>query len=377
MVIPELHFVQVEGKLLGGDAMVLEQLPLRVAPEAFEAVDMDFAPCEPCAVVDREAAVPAERERIIASKFIRVHQRPAFDDLDRLLQERRRRDIRYDGDRDPPPPLQDAKDRHFAGCAAATRALAPPAEVRLVGLDLPPQQLGMFLRQQRPATRGEDAERGRVAHPGLERRLSSRDFQLKQLDQPQPGRQRDSRLPDPGAREDVEGIAAAPTPVPPAAQSVQGAARTRVTNHAPIFVPLPPQDPEGRGPAPNQRFKGLNAHGTSLILVPDALQSPFLLYRPSSGQKHFNELSPNEQNRFLEALTSDTGKMFHAHITLLAQKTINWKERVDPNDLYDAFQLLLLHEGRLFVTNDKEFFRHSKDSLVQRVVPWSSFKATP
>lgn len=46
MIVPELHLVQVEGKLLGRDAMVLEQLPLRVTPEAFEPVDMDFAPCD-------------------------------------------------------------------------------------------------------------------------------------------------------------------------------------------------------------------------------------------------------------------------------------------------------------------------------------------
>ena len=57
--------------------------------------------------------------------------------------------------------------------------------------------------------------------------------------------------------------------------------------------------------------------------------------------------------------------MFHAHVTLIAIKTINWKERVDPNDLYDAIQLLLLTDGRLFASNEKNFLRHTKDSYVQ------------
>lgn len=36
--------------------------------------------------------------------------------------------------------------------------------------------------------------------------------------------------------------------------------------------------------------------------------------------------------------------MFHAHVTLIAIKTINWGAKIDPNDLYDAMQLLLLEE---------------------------------
>jgi hypothetical protein len=103
----------------------------------------------------------------------------------------------------------------------------------------------------------------------------------------------------------------------------------------------------------------------------------FLLYRPSNGRTKMDDLQPAERDRFWGGFTFGAGRMFHAHITLIAIKTINWQERVDPNDLYDAMQLLLLTEGRLFITNDKNFLRHTKDSYVQRVLPWEAFKKVP
>lgn len=103
----------------------------------------------------------------------------------------------------------------------------------------------------------------------------------------------------------------------------------------------------------------------------------FLLYRPSNGRTTMSDLLPDERNRFWASFTMGPGRMFHAHVTLIAIKTINWEERVDPNDLYDAMQLLLLTDGRLFISNEKNFLRHTKDSYVQRVLPWEAFKKLP
>ena len=103
----------------------------------------------------------------------------------------------------------------------------------------------------------------------------------------------------------------------------------------------------------------------------------FLLYRPSCGRTTMSDLLLDEKNRFWASFTKGAGRMFHTHVTLIAIKTINWGERVDPNDLYDAMQLLLLTEERLFVTNEKNFLRHTKDSYVQRVLPWEAFKKLP
>lgn len=103
----------------------------------------------------------------------------------------------------------------------------------------------------------------------------------------------------------------------------------------------------------------------------------FLLIRPSSGRTKLSDLSQEEQNRFWSGFTSGPGRMFHTHTTLIAIKTINWAEKIDSNDLYDALQLLMLREGRLFITNDHNFFRHTKDSFVHGVVRWDGFKQWP
>jgi len=51
---------------------------------------------------------------------------------------------------------------------------------------------------------------------------------------------------------------------------------------------------------------------------------------------------------------SGAGELFQKHCALVVKKTLNDKKKVDPNDLYDMMQLLLLrNENRLFVTDDK------------------------
>lgn len=107
------------------------------------------------------------------------------------------------------------------------------------------------------------------------------------------------------------------------------------------------------------------------------LASFFLLFRPSNGRTSLANLRPEERDQFMSGFTSGVGQMFQAHILLMAKKKLNWTKKIDPNDLYHAMQLLLLQEGRLFVTGDTNFFRHSKDSFVTRVVPWEAFKQRP
>lgn len=103
----------------------------------------------------------------------------------------------------------------------------------------------------------------------------------------------------------------------------------------------------------------------------------FLLYRPSNARTKMNDLQPGERDRFWEGFTIGPGRMFHAHVMLIAIKTVDWREKVDPNDLYDAMQLLLLTDGRLFITNENNFLRHTKNSYVQHVLPWEAFKKLP
>jgi len=103
----------------------------------------------------------------------------------------------------------------------------------------------------------------------------------------------------------------------------------------------------------------------------------FLLFRSSSGRIHYEDLTPDERNRFWEGLTRGGGRLFQAHLTLVADNTINRHHGIDPNDLYDAMQLLLLNGSRLFVSNDADFIHYTVDATIHHVVPWQPFKQLP
>lgn len=105
------------------------------------------------------------------------------------------------------------------------------------------------------------------------------------------------------------------------------------------------------------------------------LASFFLLVRPSGNRARPDLLSQEERSRFVGGFTYGAGRMFNAHITLVAYKELRQGAAIDPNDLYDALQLLLLRDdNRLFVTNERSFFRYYQNApAVQRVVPWEAF----
>ena len=103
----------------------------------------------------------------------------------------------------------------------------------------------------------------------------------------------------------------------------------------------------------------------------------FLLFRPSSGRTRYEDLSTDERNRFWEGLTCGAGRVFQAHLTLIALNTINHQHGIDPNDLYDAMQLLLLNGSRIFVSNDADFIHYTVDATIHHVVPWVPFRRPP
>jgi hypothetical protein len=86
-------------------------------------------------------------------------------------------------------------------------------------------------------------------------------------------------------------------------------------------------------------------------------------------------VTKEEQNRFAIALIGGIGKLFHTHCMYLVTKTVNDGRKVDPHDLYDMLQLILLQdENTLFVTGEKTFFRYRIDpDPPQRVLPWRAF----
>ena len=98
----------------------------------------------------------------------------------------------------------------------------------------------------------------------------------------------------------------------------------------------------------------------------------FFLIRPSNKKINYDLLTSDERDRFAMVFISGAGELFHKHCALVVKRTLNDKKKLDLNDIYDMMQLLLLrNENRLFVTDDKLFYRYEADSTIQRVLPWS------
>lgn len=101
----------------------------------------------------------------------------------------------------------------------------------------------------------------------------------------------------------------------------------------------------------------------------------FFLVRPSNKKYHYDMLTEDERHRFDLAFTKGGGKLFHTHCTSVIKLTLNEKKTVDPNDLHDMMQLILLgHENRLFVTDEKSFFLYQTTPELQRVLRWRDFR---
>lgn len=103
----------------------------------------------------------------------------------------------------------------------------------------------------------------------------------------------------------------------------------------------------------------------------------FLLVRPSNNKAHFDRITPEERNRFAMAFTNGAGKLFHVHCTALVKKRINSGKAIDPNDLYDMMQLILLRDtNRILVTDDRAFYDYQIESGIQRVILWTAFRSS-
>ena len=79
----------------------------------------------------------------------------------------------------------------------------------------------LLLGQNGPAQCGVDAQRRRIAHPRLDGGLVRRDFQLEELEQPEPRHEPHPRLPEPGPGEVSERVATRATAVAPLAQAIR------------------------------------------------------------------------------------------------------------------------------------------------------------
>lgn len=104
----------------------------------------------------------------------------------------------------------------------------------------------------------------------------------------------------------------------------------------------------------------------------------FLFVRPTSGKRFLKHLTNQERDRFQRALIGGVGQLFQTHCMHIVKKTVNDGRKVDPNDLYDMLQLILLEDDNvLFVTSEKTFFLYQIDAdKPQRVLLWTWFASS-
>src|SRR3989338_424988 len=207
MVVPELHLFQVEREVPLRDAVELHEPLLRIAPEAFQPVDVDLARGKDLPVIQPQVPVAAEHERVVAPELVRVHDTASADLLQGQVEQALGRHIGHHVDLDPAPSLEDAEDGDLPGRAAPAFALAPAPEVRLIQLDFPLEQPGGRVGHDGAPDRVTCLEGRRVAQAHFPADPAGGDLQLKELQDPQPLDGCQLALAHPAAREVSERVA--------------------------------------------------------------------------------------------------------------------------------------------------------------------------
>mgnify|MGYP007127715533 CR=1 FL=1 len=166
-------------------------------------------------MVDLQVLVAAEHEDVIAAELIRIDHAVSTNILDGEHKQRICQDTRQNIDMDPAHPILDAEQRHFAGFATASIALAPYLEVGLVEYDHVARQGGSTLKvaQDGCVDRAHDPVDSPIENAQLQGHLADRDLQLKEVDQREPLDFAQTAVINPTPREDMERIAAARTSI--------------------------------------------------------------------------------------------------------------------------------------------------------------------
>ena len=142
------------------DAIESTQMTLGLIPEVFNAINVVSLVGEELGVVDSHVAEVANvesivgLERIVIDDTVGLHF-PLYD-----RQDGRGAGIGYDGREDLSAPLRQPENRHLAGSASTSPALAPASEVALVGLHLASELVAWKLAGCELAEPHEETGRG-------------------------------------------------------------------------------------------------------------------------------------------------------------------------------------------------------------------------
>jgi hypothetical protein len=216
--------------------MEFDQSLLGETPKAFEAIDIHFARREAFPMIDSKMTIAAEHKSIIAPELIGVYNRSTTDRFDGHAEQGLCRNVFDDFDLDRPVALQNAENRNFSGCPATTLPFAPTTKIAFVQLNFTTEkQVGILTGDDSESDDRDCLQDRRITQAYLLGNLPGRNFEFKELNDPQPLLKRDVQLIDPAIREVVEGVFTSFASVSSADDPIDFSASTACTKNRPIF----------------------------------------------------------------------------------------------------------------------------------------------
>ncbi len=216
--------------------MEFDKSLLGETPKAFEAINIHLARREALPMIDSKMTIATEHKSIIAPELIGIYDRSATDRFDGHAEQRLSRNVSDDFNLDRPVALQDAENRHFSGCPAATLPFAPTTKIAFVQLDLTSgKHIGILSGDDSESDDCDRLQDRRITQPHLLSDLPGRNFEFKELNDPQPLLERDVQLIDPSIREVVEGVFTSFASVSSADDPIDFSASTACTKNRPFF----------------------------------------------------------------------------------------------------------------------------------------------
>ena len=181
VVVTEFHFLQIKRELFFRYSVEFDDPFLGECPETFQAVDVHFAGREPLFMIHLKMLVSATHERVITAKLVRINDRSATHSFNGQVEQRFAGHILNGLHFDDPVTLQNAEYRHFSSRPPTSVPLALAAEIRLVHLDDPLQQIVIpsIVKQDRFPQYMRRLQNRRVADPQLPGDLTGGQLQFE------------------------------------------------------------------------------------------------------------------------------------------------------------------------------------------------------
>jgi len=220
--------------------MMLNQSLFGIAPKTFKAINIDFPSRKSLGMINFQMPVSTEHERIIASKFIGIHNAPSSNSLNCKVQNRICGYIFQNVHLHDTISFQYSKHRDLISRTASSGTFSFSSKICFINFDFSFKEvIGSFISSDNGHSYQMDSFQHRgVTEFNLLSNSPSRNLKLKQLHYPEPLLMRDPQLTNPSSGEIGKGIF---TPTAPIALPPQSIDSIAPTSYAETAVSFPTQ----------------------------------------------------------------------------------------------------------------------------------------